>query len=672
MVDNLILTFGFIEVFFVCGAIYCTLQKSGYRFSEAISIAILLLLTYLSFTFQIAFILGIPKISYLIEMPITIYSIKICITNKECFKKGYLTTKNILHESPFISCILLMGIGYLFLQASVLKPNNIDSLVYNLARVLLFQQEKTIFLQNVNLYHQAIFPVGNDILYHIFLRSYKEYGLALFSWFSYIGIGLAGWSIATQYYSRKVALISVLIILSMPQIIYAATTPKNDLVLGFVVSVILLLSTKLLKDLSVKNIIFVSIALSFGLGAKTTFASFILFYIPFFLFFLVKNHTLKSVFQIFWSHRIVLSFTIIPCLILAQFYLFAWNHIHWGGFSGPRAFVDTVMNHDGISGAMSNAVRYLLESFHFPALIDSYAYTIFSLSVPESIQSLHDKWLFPFISQNGLSPNYEFQVQWEQTEHSWFGPFGFIILVCLPLFTLKGNSITRLTAIVFSLAFMLICFKISWTPMKDRYFAFIFGASTLFAAFMVNRFIHKRYLIKIVTGYSIFSFFFAITFNLTKPLFHFFSPRVDQMFVSSFVDGHNVWSLTQMGKQRFWEHSDISEFLDHIPPSKIGIFQAGHREVFPYLISRPDCHFIPMERRIDDEHSSMTINYPARLNDEFDYVLILENQFSISPNELFINNQSLKTNKELTLVRQIDISNDWENNQRLISLISVG
>ena len=377
MVDNLILAFGFIEVFFVCGAIYCTLQKSGYRVSEAISIAILLLLTYLSFTFQIAFILGNPKISYLIEMPIFVYSIKICFTNKECFKKGYLTTKNIFHESPFISCILLMGIGYLFLQTAVLKPNNIDSLVYNLARVLLFQQENTLFLQNVNLYHQAVFPVGNDILYHLFLRSYQECGLALFSWLSYIGIGLAGWTIVTQYYTRQVALISVLIILSMPQIVYAATTPKNDLVLGFIASAILLLSSKLLENLEIKRVLLICIALSFGLGAKTTFASFILFYIPVFLFFLVKNHTFKSVFQIFWSHRIVLSFTLIPCLILAQVYLLAWNHIHWGGFSGPTAFVDTVKNHDGIKGALGNAARYLLESFHFPALIDSYAYKIF-------------------------------------------------------------------------------------------------------------------------------------------------------------------------------------------------------------------------------------------------------------------------------------------------------
>ena len=334
MLDNLILIFGFIEIFFVLGAIYCVLEKSGYRVSEALSISILLLLTYLSFTFQTAFILGIPKFSYLVEIPITVYSIRLCFLNRERFKRIFVGAKIIFRESRIITCILLMGIGYLFLQSVVLKPNNVDSLVYNLARVLLFQQENTVFLKNLNLYHQAVLPIGNDILYHLFLRSYQEYGLALFAWFSYIGIGLSGWALVTKYYPIKSALISVLIILSMPQIIYAATTPKNDLVLGFIASLILLLSSKVLKDLEIEKVLLICIALSFGLGAKTTFASFILFYIPIFLFFLIRSHTFKSILQILWAHRFLLVVTSIPCLVLAQVYLFAWNHIHWGGFSG--------------------------------------------------------------------------------------------------------------------------------------------------------------------------------------------------------------------------------------------------------------------------------------------------------------------------------------------------
>ena len=153
---------------FVLGAIYCILESSRYRVSELVAIVLLLLLTYLSFIFQIAFILGIPKFSYFFEIPVTIYSIKICFKNKECFKKGYLTAKNIFQDSVFITFTLLIGFSYHFLPSLLLKPNNIDSIVYNLTRVLLFQQENTLFLQNVSLYHKAGFPVGNDIPYHIF------------------------------------------------------------------------------------------------------------------------------------------------------------------------------------------------------------------------------------------------------------------------------------------------------------------------------------------------------------------------------------------------------------------------------------------------------------------------------------------------------------------------
>jgi hypothetical protein len=39
---------------------------------------------------------------------------------------------------------------------------------------------------------------------------------------------------------------------------------------------------------------------------------------------------------------------------------------------------------------------------------------------------------------------------------------------------------------------------------------------------------------------------------------------------------------------------------------------------------------------------------------------------------LIIDNQSIETNKELTVLRQIEIGKDEQNNPRLITLISVG
>ena len=157
-----------------------------------------------------------------------------------------------------------------------------------------------------------------------------------------------------------------------------------------------------------------------------------------------KDHSLKSIFRVFWVNRIPLGVALIPCFILAQFYLFAWNHFQWDGISGPPAFVHNVTNHDGIWGATSNAIRYLLESFHFPAPIDTYICKIFGVSMSEKIQSLHDQCLIPLISNFGLSSNYEFQIQWEQTEHSWFGPFGFIFLACLPLFIFRVIQLPNL------------------------------------------------------------------------------------------------------------------------------------------------------------------------------------------------------------------------------------
>jgi hypothetical protein len=78
-----------------------------------------------------------------------------------------------------------------------------------------------------------------------------------------------------------------------------------------------------------------------------------------------------------------------------------------------------------------------------------------------------------------------------------------------------------------------------------------------------------------------------------------------------------------------------------------------------------------MERRIDNDQS-MQIRYPKELDDNLDYVLILENQFDIDSKYLIIDKQSIETRKELIVVRQIEIGRDGQNNPRLISLISVG
>jgi hypothetical protein len=78
-----------------------------------------------------------------------------------------------------------------------------------------------------------------------------------------------------------------------------------------------------------------------------------------------------------------------------------------------------------------------------------------------------------------------------------------------------------------------------------------------------------------------------------------------------------------------------------------------------------------MERRIDNDHA-LQITYPSQLDEELDYVLILENQFTIASNHLYVNNQSIKAKKEFSLVRQVELGKDRHGSRRLVSLLSVG
>ena len=69
---------------------------------------------------------------------------------------------------------------YLYFQSITLQPNNQDSLVYTLANSSL-EDGGTLFPQTISDYTQVCYPIGNDILYYLFLRFDISRGTAFFN-----------------------------------------------------------------------------------------------------------------------------------------------------------------------------------------------------------------------------------------------------------------------------------------------------------------------------------------------------------------------------------------------------------------------------------------------------------------------------------------------------------
>jgi hypothetical protein len=646
------------KVFVFIFAIYKLINNKDYTIYESISLSIISVIILLSSIYQISFLIRHPFIAFYIEGILFITSIIFIYSQLKLKRiKLVLYSEGKIFEILFYS---LMGLVlfYLFAQVLVLKPNNIDSHIYTLSRVLLFQQEQTIFLENTSNYHQAIFPLGFDILNHMFLRHHIESGIGFFNFLSYLGIIFSCLSLCKQFYSHKISILSTMAIVSMPQIVYEATTPKSDIVIGYLSCLILHLTFKYKITSKNELIPIILLLLLFGLSCKLTFLAFIVIYVPVFLIFSRKE--LKSLFSYIKAFKHLTIMFVGFAFFLSGMWLWMWNYINWGGISGPTPFVDPASNTDGLMGVIANFFRYIFESCHIPGYIHLLFVNHIGIDLMSYLQLLYDNLFYPIFKNHGIALGYNFEVNWFQNEHSWYGPLGFLFFPFSLIAFLKGRSQIKIVSIITLFIFVCICYKLSWSPMKDRYFIFMYTPATIIFAYILNC---LKFFKSSVFQYTLLFLFVCLTYlsvflNNTKPLFNFLTLRFDKMFYSSFVLGENVWAKTNYGSKNYWGNIHVDSILLDIPPSKIALFQVGQRRTYPFLIRRPDCIFKPMERRINDPNNHLFRNpvYPAELIGNFDYILLVGNTFKfLDSNNLVISGQKVNLeNKHAKLVKSID------------------
>ena len=339
--------------------------RKGEKLSESIVKGLFLCLLILSFSFQLSFLLGEPKISFLIEIIITglyIYIIKIRLSQ---FKKALRIIKDFFLKYKFTLTSLFIAWTYLFLQAVLLPPANWDSMTYNLARVLLFQQEKSLFLTEVSLDSQAVLPVGSDILHHSFLRFYNDYGIGIFSFIAYLIICFGTYALARRYANQQHSLLATLVIASLPEIVLQSTSTKNDILTAATSVFCFIIIHRLLTNINVEDLILLPIVLSFGISCKPNFMGFVIAFILLFSFLFVKKYSWRYLIKTVAKYRLYFFLAILPILVFFPWFTFYHNQIHFGTWSGSLRLLNLCKQQDGILGTSGNAVRYLIQTIDF-------------------------------------------------------------------------------------------------------------------------------------------------------------------------------------------------------------------------------------------------------------------------------------------------------------------
>jgi hypothetical protein len=277
--------------------------------------------------------------------------------------------------------------------------------------------------------------------------------------------------------------------------------------------------------------------------------------------------------------------------VLSQVWLFTYNIFTWGHWSGPPFFVNGTVNQDGLFGCLANVTRYFVESFHLTSVFDLCYEKVTGKTFSGLVQGGYDTFLQPIFAEVALAN--PFRVNWNQTEDTWYGPIGFFVAwIGAPAAFAFRRSPARILAILGFVFFFIVSYKIKWWVSNQRYLVCFFVLATIASAPLLER-VWKRPLARwTFVAVSVVIGVHALLFNVTKPFFHFLSPRIDLMVKDSVLDGTNVWSQTKWGKKAWWPH-DVGDWADlDLRGKTIGIVASNHHDHFTFLMAHRDARFI--------------------------------------------------------------------------------
>ncbi|WP_017661204.1 ArnT family glycosyltransferase [Baaleninema simplex] len=640
---------------------FLTIDCPKRRISESLSLGIGLSFIILSFSFQVAFFLGIPKASFVLEILAIAASIYLIL--KKDIKSKIDSVSTFLNKNRLFFVLGSIPCIYLGLTSTIFPPLDLDVLTYHLPRVWIFEFENSLFLDNVCKFHHAVFPVGSDILPHLFLRFKTDYAVSLFSFLAYLSIILGNYAIARKFASEKISLAVAAIVASLPQLVFQSIIAKNNIFTASAGIFCILAIDRLLENPTSRNLFILLLGLMFGISSKTTFFAFLFPFIIFFGYLLIKKYRLKfwiKIVRVNWRWWIAGS---IPLFVMSQIWLFAYNQMTWEGWSGPTGFVEFHKNQDGAIGGLANLIRYSFQSIDLLSPTDSIFKAVFHISPIEILQSIYDRIFYPLLGDAGLQKNSEFKIDWVPHQaKSGFGPLGLLLVIPSIFYSLfRGSRFVKQLALTLLSFLLIFCFASSWSLYKIRMIVLFFACSGGCIAYSMQDILKQNLKLEKMSYYFILILSFAILvycclFNRSIFILQNFRPSTwDNSMQNS------PWVKSNWGRDRFFEanktyRDDRLNRLDDWLESgdRVGFFSDESSRLHYYFLKMPDIKFKAICKDPDRPKKRATSldRVIDKYSSEVDYILCVNRDCEISGDRIQ-NRLQFHSEKETTVAIEL-------------------
>jgi len=595
------------EVVAITAGVAVLLQRDGYEPREALPVALVSALGLLSFAAQSVFLAGVPRALPALEAAMVIGGL-LAIRRHGMEGRLLAAMRAHLHAEWKTWAVVAPAWAYLAAAAVFIPESNFDSMRYNLARVLLFEQEGTLLLPYVSDWSQVVFPVGGDLLRHYVLRFGTDFGLALFNVAALVAMATGSYALGRAVATRAAALTAMLVLSGAPLVVYQATGTKPDLLAAAVACASLVVTARIQREPRAVDLLLLACLLAFGVSIKTTFLAVGAPLAVAVAVGLRRRRPLPGSWSAPWYAP---AAALALVAVLSQSWLFVHNWRTWGSWAGPRPFAALFRHEDSLTGTAANLVRYGVQSFQVLSVTDAVARGLVGRGPGEVVEGLYRKTLEPVLGLEGMSRTRGLSRleiapprSGDGENGAWFGPLGLMVVgPCVVLALARGPAPARVAAVVAVSSVVLIARFVAWMPWNGRFFSASYAATAPCVAWAIDWYLSGRRVQGVLRALACAVLYYACCFNQAKDLVR--PSDVLEVLgagrpVRALVSG-SVWYRTRFGLDRayFWR----SQFGDdrvalvsrELPAgSRVAMVTRWNAWVFPFLQSRRDVRFLPV------------------------------------------------------------------------------
>ena len=426
-----------------------------------------------------------------------IFSQKIEIAKKE---------RNILYF------IFLLVILPLLLLAIFIPPNNWDSMAYHLPRVDHWIQNKNIYPYPTNIIRQVLTsPLSEYMIANFQILTSTDAFSNLVQFASFIFILFSATLIFSIFkIGIKGQLFLLLALLSMPMMLFQATTTQTDLLasfffIGFILFALLIIQT---EDNFNTNFIFLALSLTLGILTKYHIAIFAAPIVGYLLFDLIKKK----------SNANIIFAVLISCLTIAIILVpsFARNIYFFGSITGKDLFDEnaTIVNSTiSLQNMLSNNFKHIVDFISLP--INGYNNLLFSLN-----HTLHN---IIGISENTPGNNWAgepFTVNNYLNEDTAGSLIHALLIILSLVLIYKSKHKTKLF-LIFAycfIAFSLYGLMFRYTPFDIRLLLPVLILIIIISTYIIYTTITNKHIINGMMLLFLIISIFPVYFNRAKPI----------------------------------------------------------------------------------------------------------------------------------------------------------